>query len=47
MIYQEVRFQMFWEWNDSFVVLFIHLELRKEPKEHCMKLGESKVGKFL
>lgn len=28
----------------SFVVPFVHLELRRESKEDYMKVGESKVG---
>ena len=31
--------------HDSFVVLFIHLELRRAHKDY-VKVGESKVGKL-
>lgn len=33
--------------NDSFAVVFIHLELRRDPKEDYRNVGESKAGKFL
>lgn len=41
--YREAKFPA----NDSFSVLFIDLELKREFKEDYMNVGESKVGKSL